>query len=220
MIESLIIIGLAAFSYLLGSIPSSIWVGEALYEKDVRQYGSGNAGATNTFRVLGKKAGILVLIMDISKGLIAASLPWLLGFIEVYSARFVNLQLLFGLMAVVGHVLPIFADFKGGKGIATLLGMVLGIHYVPALLCIALFIVILLATKYVSLSSILATISFPLMLIFIFKSDEPLFIAFGISAAIMVVLTHQKNIRRLVEGSENKANIKIRRKNREEERNS
>ncbi|MCK9481208.1 MAG: glycerol-3-phosphate 1-O-acyltransferase PlsY [Bacteroidia bacterium] len=217
MIEILSIIGLAALSYVLGSIPSSVWIGEALFEKDVREYGSGNAGATNTFRVLGTKAGTFVLMMDISKGLIAASLPWLLNFVDIYSVRFVNLQLLFGLLAVLGHVFPLFANFKGGKGIATLLGMVIGIHYVPALICIALFIVILFATKYVSLSSILATISFPLMLIFIFKPDEPLFVAFGISAAIMVVLTHQKNIKRLVAGNESKANIKLRRRNRRED---
>lgn len=216
MTENLIILGLTVLAYLLGSIPSSVWVGEALYEKDIREYGSGNAGATNTFRVLGTKAGIFVLMMDISKGLIAASLPWLLGFVDIYSARFVNLQLLCGLMAVVGHVLPVFANFKGGKGIATLLGMVIGIHYVPALICMALFLVVLFSTKYVSLSSILATISFPLLLLFIFKPDEPLFMAFGISAAIMVVLTHQKNIKRLVAGNESKANIKIRKRNRGE----
>ncbi|MCO6495091.1 MAG: glycerol-3-phosphate 1-O-acyltransferase PlsY [Bacteroidetes bacterium] len=212
MTETLIILGLSFLAYILGSIPSSIWVGEALYEKDIREFGSGNAGATNTFRVLGTKAGILVLMMDVSKGLIAASLPWLLGFVDIYSARFVNLQLLFGLMAVVGHVFPVFANFKGGKGIATLLGMVIGIHYVPALICISLFLIVLFSTKYVSLSSILATISFPLLLIFIFKPDEPLFVAFGISAAIMVILTHQKNIKRLVAGNESKANIRIRKR--------
>lgn len=183
-----------------------------MYNKDVREHGSGNAGATNTFRVLGKKAGSLVLVMDIAKGLLAASLVWLLpkGWVLTDSVQFVNLQLLFGLLSVVGHIFPVFSGFKGGKGIATLLGMVLAIHLVPALVCLALFVALLLLTKYVSLSSIIATVSFPLLLIFIFKADEPLFLAFGVSAAIMVVLTHQKNIKRLVEGNENKANIKIR----------
>jgi glycerol-3-phosphate acyltransferase PlsY len=206
----LYIIGLSILAYLLGSIPSSVWVGKALFNKDVRDYGSGNAGASNTFRVLGKKAGFLVLAMDISKGLLAALLPWLPEGLEQGSVTFVNLQLLFGLLSVIGHIFPVFVNFKGGKGIATLLGMVLAIHYVPALVCMLLFVAILLLTKYVSLSSIIATASFPLLLIFIFKSDEPLFVAFGISAAIMVILTHQKNIKRLMEGNENKANIKIR----------
>jgi acyl phosphate:glycerol-3-phosphate acyltransferase len=206
----LYIIGLSILAYLLGSIPSSVWVGKALFNKDVRDYGSGNAGASNTFRVLGKKAGFLVLAMDISKGLLAALLAWLPQGLEQGSVAFVNLQLLFGLLSVIGHIFPVFVNFKGGKGIATLLGMVLAIHYVPALVCMLLFVAILLLTKYVSLSSIIATASFPLLLIFIFKSDEPLFVAFGISAAIMVILTHQKNIKRLMEGNENKANIKIR----------
>lgn len=217
MTEFFTLFSLAIFSYLLGSIPSSVWVGKALYGKDVRDYGSGNAGATNTFRVLGKKAGTLVLLIDISKGLLAASIPWLLDIIDPNSARFVNLQLLFGLMSVIGHIFPIFEKFKGGKGIATLLGMVLAIHYVPALVCIVLFLAILFSTKYVSLSSIIATVSFPILLVFIFKSDEPLFVAFGVSAAVMVILTHQKNIKRLVAGSESKANIKIRRKGRRED---
>jgi glycerol-3-phosphate acyltransferase PlsY len=207
-----IIILFVVISYLLGSIPSSIWLGKALFNTDVRNFGSGNAGATNTFRVLGKKAGTFVLLMDISKGLLSASLVWLLDFVEVYSVQFVNLQLLFGLMAVIGHIFPVFVGFKGGKGIATLLGMVLAIHYVPAIVCMLLFVTILLLTKYVSLSSIIATLSFPILLVFIFKSDEPLFVAFGISAAIMVLLTHQKNIKRLVAGNENKANIRLRKK--------
>jgi acyl phosphate:glycerol-3-phosphate acyltransferase len=201
---------LSILAYLLGSIPSSVWVGKALFDTDVRDFGSGNAGATNTFRVLGKKAGFFVLTMDILKGVIATSMVWLLPHLDPESALFVNIQLLLGLLCVTGHILPIFSGFKGGKGIATLLGMVLSIHYVPALVCMGLFLTILLLTKYVSLSSIIATVSFPILLVFLFKSDEPLFVAFGISAAVLVVLTHQKNIKRLIEGSENKANIRLR----------
>jgi glycerol-3-phosphate acyltransferase PlsY len=119
----------------------------------------------------------------------------------------VNLQLLFGLSSVLGHIFPIYANFKGGKGIATLLGMVIGIHYLSALVCMMLFIAILFSTRYVSLSSILAAIAFPLIAILIYKNEEPFFIAFGIAAAIMVVLTHQKNIVRLVAGNENKAKL-------------
>lgn len=199
---------LGAFvSYIIGSMPTALWVGKAFYGIDIRQHGSGNSGATNTFRVLGKKAGISVLLIDIIKGLTAASIVRYYDFVEIGSVRYVNLQLLFGLTAVIGHIFPIFANFKGGKGIATLLGMVIGIHYLSALACIGLFLVILFSTRYVSLSSILSAIAFPLIAIVIYKNEEPLFVAFGIAAAIMVVLTHQKNIKRLVAGNENKAKL-------------
>ena len=199
---------LGAFvSYIIGSMPTALWVGKAFYGIDIRQHGSGNSGATNTFRVLGKKAGISVLLIDIIKGLTAASIVRYYDFVEIGSVRYVNLQLLFGLTAVIGHIFPVFANFKGGKGIATLLGMVIGIHYLSAIACIGLFLVILFSTRYVSLSSILSAIAFPLIAIVIYKNEEPLFVAFGIAAAIMVVLTHQKNIKRLVAGNENKAKL-------------
>lgn len=197
----------AFISYIIGSMPTALWVGKAFYGIDIRQHGSGNSGATNTFRVLGKKAGISVLLIDVIKGLTAASLVRYYDFVEIGSVRYVNLQLLFGLTAVIGHIFPVFANFKGGKGIATLLGMVIGIHYLSALACIGLFLVILFSTRYVSLSSILSAIAFPLIAVVIYKNEEPLFVAFGIAAAIMVVLTHQKNIKRLVAGNENKAKL-------------
>ncbi len=188
-------------------MPTALWVGKAFFGMDIREHGSGNSGATNTFRVLGKKAGIAVLLIDVIKGLTAASLVRYLDFIEPGTVRYVNLQLLFGLSSVVGHIFPIYANFKGGKGIATLLGMVIGIHYLSALVCIGLFVVILFSTRYVSLSSILAAVAFPQIAVGIYKNEEPLFVAFGIAAAIMVVMTHQKNIVRLVAGNENKAKL-------------
>jgi glycerol-3-phosphate acyltransferase PlsY len=194
-------------SYLIGSMPTALWVGKAFYGLDIREHGSGNSGATNTFRVLGKKAGSAVLLIDIIKGLTAASLVRYLAFVEPGTIKFVNLQLLFGLSSVLGHIFPIYSKFKGGKGIATLVGMVLGIHYLSALACIMLFVVILFSTRYVSLSSILAALAFPLIAVLVYKNEEPMFIAFGIAAAIMVVLTHQKNIVRLVSGNENKAKL-------------
>lgn len=210
----LLIIGLAIVSYLLGSIPSAVWIGKGLHGVDVREYGSGNAGATNTFRVLGKKAGTIVLLMDVLKGLSAASLIWLLNDFypnetlkEDHPFKFVNLQLLFGLLAVIGHLFPVFAQFRGGKGIATLFGMILAIHYPSALLCLGLFLLVLFVTRYVSLGSILAAIAFPLGVVYIFHQKEPLFIAFAITAAFLVIMTHQKNIRKLVKGTENKAKI-------------
>ena len=157
--------------------------------------------------MLGKQVGTVVLFMDVIKGVTAASLVHYLGGIEHGTDRFINLQLLFGLLAVVGHIFPVFEQFKGGKGIATLFGMLIGIHYVLALAILGLFIVVLLLTKYVSLSSILAAIAFPILTIFVFKRDEPLLIAFGIAAAVMVILTHKKNITRLLNGEESKAKL-------------
>lgn len=205
--EIVLIIILTLVAYLLGSIPTSVWVGKGYHGIDIRDYGSGNAGATNTFRVLGTQVGIFVLFLDIVKGITAASLVHYLPFLHEGTDRFVNIQLLFGLVAVIGHIFPVFEQFKGGKGIATLFGMLIGIHYAIALAILGLFIVVLLLTKYVSLSSILAAIAFPLFTIFVFKRDEPLFIAFGIAAAVMVVLTHKKNISRLLNGDESKANL-------------
>ena len=179
-------------AYVIGSIPSSIWIGKSYFGKDVRDFGSGNAGATNTFRVLGKRAGIIVLLLDILKGVTAASLILYMPSVSHGTDQYVNLQLLFGILAVVGHIFPVFENFNGGKGIATLFGMLIGIHYILAVACVTLFIIVLLLTRYVSLSSILATISFPILTIYIFNRDEPLFIAFGIAAALMVVITHKK----------------------------
>ena len=205
--ELFLIILLSVVAYLLGSIPTSVWISKAYFGFDIRGHGSGNAGATNTFRVLGKQVGTVVLFMDVIKGVTAASLVHYLGGIEHGTDRFINLQLLFGLLAVVGHIFPVFEQFKGGKGIATLFGMLIGIHYVLALAILGLFIVVLLLTKYVSLSSILAAIAFPILTIFVFKRDEPLLIAFGIAAAVMVILTHKKNITRLLNGEESKAKL-------------
>ena len=194
-------------AYVIGSIPSSIWIGKSYFGKDVRDFGSGNAGATNTFRVLGKRAGIIVLLLDILNGVTAASLILYMPSVSQETDQYVNLQLLFGILAVLGHIFPVFENFNGGKGIATLFGMLIGIHYILAVACVALFIIVLLLTRYVSLSSILATISFPILTIYIFNRDEPLFIAFGIAAALMVVITHKKNIVRLLNGEETKANL-------------
>jgi glycerol-3-phosphate acyltransferase PlsY len=194
-------------AYVIGSIPSSIWIGKSYFGKDVRDFGSGNAGASNTFRVLGKQAGIIVLLLDILKGVTAASLILYMPSVSHGTDQYVNLQLLFGILSVVGHIFPVFENFNGGKGIATLFGMLIGIHYILAVACVALFAIVLLLTRYVSLSSILATISFPIFTIYIFNRDEPLFIAFGIAAALMVVITHKKNIVRLLNGEETKANL-------------
>ncbi|MEM9830873.1 MAG: glycerol-3-phosphate 1-O-acyltransferase PlsY [Bacteroidota bacterium] len=193
-------------AYLLGSIPSAVWYGQRMYGIDVRQQGSGNAGATNTFRVLGKRAGIIVLLLDMLKGAAATSLARvLLQYDIILADRLVEFQLLLGIVAVVGHIFPVFTNFDGGKGVATLSGMVLIIQPVVALLCTLVFLTILISTKYVSLGSLLAALSFPLLLLLRpFRTGEPLLVAFGFAMFILLVVTHQKNIRRLLNGDENR----------------
>src|SRR3569833_2876392 len=143
-------------AYLLGSIPTAVWIGRAFYGVDVREYGSGNAGATNTFRVLGKKAGIPVMLIDILKGFTATYLAHFIG-ISITGgphSNLINYELALGIAAVMGHLFQVFAGFRGGKGIATLFGMVQEVIISAALLCVIIFIIVLLVTRYVSLSSI------------------------------------------------------------------
>lgn len=193
-------------AYILGSIPTAVWIGKYFYNIDVREHGSGNAGATNVFRVLGKRAGIPVLLIDVLKGLLAVKLAHLNTDLEG-SYRFVNLQLVLGLASLAGHIFPVFASFRGGKGIATLLGIVLAILPLAALTSMGIFLIVLLASGYVSLSSLTAGLSFPLFIIFIFKVTLPSLIVFSILIAVMVLITHQKNIFRLIRKEESKVNL-------------
>lgn len=196
-------------AYLLGSLPSAVWFGQAYSGIDVRDFGSGNAGATNTFRVLGTKAGILVMALDIFKGLTAVTLAtvWMqLGFIA--ESQIVLFKLVFGISAVVGHIFPVYVGFKGGKGVATLLGMVLGINPLAAGVCVAVFMIVLLITKYVSLSSILGTLAFPVMLLISdVEPNETILIVFGFTFFLVVLVTHKKNVHRILNGTENKVNF-------------
>lgn len=192
-------------AYLYGSIPTAVWFGQAFYGVDVREYGSGNAGATNTFRVLGPKAGAVVMFVDIFKGWTATNLAYLIEAGQGASnMQFVNYQLALGVIAVLGHLFPIFAGFRGGKGVATLFGMILAIHAPAALLCVSVFILILLSTKYVSLSSIMAGFTFPFSIAFIFKTSIPSVLLYGIAICALILITHQKNIERLLKGKESK----------------
>ena len=187
-------------AYLIGSFPSAVWLGKTFYNKDVREYGSGNAGATNTFRVLGKKAGIPVLLMDVFKG-------WFAVYLASFSvADNVELQLAFGIAAVIGHLFPIYTGFRGGKGIATLLGFMIGVEPIAAGICALIFLISFLISKYVSLSSIFASIAFPLVIVFSYgynNVNSSLFL-FSIFVPILALITHQKNIERLIRGEENK----------------
>ena len=169
--ETIIIIALLVTAYLLGSIPSAVWWGKRYYGIDVREFGSGNAGATNTFRVLGKKAGIPVLFIDIIKGTSAVLLAFLSPFV-FESNQFVNLQLGLGIAALVGHVFPIFAGFRGGKGVATILGIVICLTPITSLMVLGVFLIVLLATRYVSLSSMTAGLSFPFFLNIVLKNQN------------------------------------------------
>lgn len=193
-------------AYLLGSIPSAVWYGLRFYNVDVRKHGSGNAGATNTFRVLGKRAGTIVMLVDILKGLSATMLAFfLIRMHAIDHGQLVEYKLLLGVVAVIGHVFPLYTNFKGGKGVATLLGMVVSIQPLVALSCIIIFLLSLTFSKYVSLSSLLATLAFPLLLMIPpFKTDEPILIFFGFLMFIVLAITHKKNIRRLFNGDENR----------------
>ncbi len=198
---------LIVIAYLIGSIPTAVLVSKVFFGIDIRDYGSGNAGATNTFRVLGTKWGAFVMAVDVLKGVLASFLYLLLPYYLTNQWDRTNFMIGLGLAAVVGHIFPIWANFKGGKGVATLLGMVVAIQPLVALCVLGVFLLVLYLTRFVSLSSILASIAFPLFILVIFNEPEPLYRVFAISVALLVILTHQKNISRLVHGSENKARI-------------
>jgi len=195
------------FAYLIGSIPTAVWISRYFFGVDIREYGSGNSGATNTFRVLGSKWGCIVMSVDVLKGVIATSLYIVLPFYMHNEWDRTNLMVGLGLAAVVGHIFPLWADFRGGKGVATLFGMILAIQPLVAVYCVGVFLLCLYLTRFVSLSSILASIAFMVLILFIFNEKEPLYRAFAIAVALLVILTHQKNISRLLRGSESKIPI-------------
>ncbi|WP_442970778.1 glycerol-3-phosphate 1-O-acyltransferase PlsY [Rossellomorea sp. LJF3] len=189
MIFALILI----LSYLLGSIPSGLLIGKTFYGKDIREHGSGNLGGTNTFRTLGVKAGMIVTIMDILKGTLATLLPLMFAS-DVH-------MLLAGVFAVIGHMYPVFANFRGGKAVATSAGVLLGYNYILFLILLAVFFICLYATKYVSLSSMIAAVlAFTYS---IFTGDIPLIIVVGI-LTIFVIYRHRANIVRIKNKTEPK----------------
>lgn len=211
---------LIILAYLIGSVPTSVWVSRYFFDIDIRDYGSGNPGATNTYRVLGPKWGTIVMTIDMLKGIAAVKLAFLLPEYSVNGVNFQNLQTGLGLAAVIGHIFPIWADFRGGKGVATLFGLVLGVSPWTALSCVGVFMLVLYLTRFVSLSSILASIAFPVFILVIFNVENPIYRIFAIAVALMVLLTHQKNIGRLLRGSENKVPILKFRDRRKQKRHS
>ena len=192
-------------AYLLGSLPTAVWVGKRFYGLDVREHGSKNAGATNTFRVLGKKPGIFVLAIDVIKGFLAVSImTWNTQHLGEDEQSY--FQIAAAIAAVVVHMFPVFAQFKGGKGVATSLGVILGLYPAAAGVCVVVFLVVFIASHYVSLGAIVAAFIFPLMVNFVFESSFWLK-AFSWVLAALVIYKHKLNIRRLLAGNENKMNL-------------
>jgi len=184
-------------AYLIGSFPSAVWLGRTFYGIDVREYGSGNAGATNTFRVLGKKAGIPVLIMDVLKGFIAVKLAYFIGAYDPAKPEFIDFELALGVCALFGHIFPVYVGFRGGKGVATMLGILLAVHWQAAMICAGIFLLTLLFSGYVSLSSMMSGIFFPIIIMVFYSTNSSINI-FSLAVAILVLVTHQRNIERLI----------------------
>jgi glycerol-3-phosphate acyltransferase PlsY len=198
------LISAVILAYLLGSIPSAVWAGKLFHGVDVREHGSGNAGATNVIRVLGWKTGIPVMIIDIGKGWLASTLPVLFGLAEKGSGQLISLQILTGVAAIIGHIYPVLAGFRGGKGVGTSFGVLLALHPILTLLCFVVFLIVLLSTGYVSVSSITAGLAFPILLFTLFGTPSLAFKIFSIVIACALIITHRKNIRRLIKGEEPK----------------
>ncbi|MBC1971298.1 glycerol-3-phosphate 1-O-acyltransferase PlsY [Listeria welshimeri] len=187
---------LSLLAYVIGSIPSGLWIGKIFYKKDIREFGSGNLGATNSFRVLGIKAGSIVTVMDILKGTVATLLPF---FFQLHVDH--HFWLLTGTFAIIGHSFPLFAGFRGGKAVATSAGVILA--YAPLLFVAALiiFLLTLKISKYVSLSSMIAALA--ALLISLFMGDWILIILIA-CIALFVVWRHRANITRIRNGEEPK----------------
>jgi len=190
---SIVIVLLLA--YLIGSIPSGLWIGKIFYRIDIREHGSGNLGGTNTFRTLGKKAGLIVTTMDVLKGTLATLLPTFFGIEPELH------PLITGTFAVVGHMFPIFAGFRGGKAVATSGGILLGYAPILFLVMFLVFFLSLYICKYVSLSSMITAVV--ALILSIIMSDIPLIIVIAI-LTIFIIYRHRANIKRIKDGTEPK----------------
>ncbi|CAD2075402.1 glycerol-3-phosphate 1-O-acyltransferase PlsY [Phocicoccus pinnipedialis] len=187
---------LFAFAYLIGSIPFALLIGKLFYNTDIREHGSGNVGTSNTFRILGKKAGIIVLICDLFKGAIPVWVALLAGSdITV---------LFFGLVAALGHVCSIFIKFKGGKAVATGGGAILAYAPIVFIILLATFLIILYISKYVSLASVSASIVF--LIVSLFTKDIPLIVV-AVVLAVVIIVKHISNMKRIKEGTEPKVSF-------------
>lgn len=189
-------------AYILGSIPTAVWIGKKFHNIDIREHGSGNAGTTNTIRVLGWKNGIPVLLIDLGKGWLATMLPVFFRLAEPGSSAVINLQIIAGIIAIFGHIFPLFAGFRGGKGVATAFGVLLALQPLLTVSCFAVFLTVLLLTGIVSVSSMSAGLAFPIILLLAFDSPSTIFKFFSVFVSIALIITHRKNIGRLFRGEE------------------
>jgi glycerol-3-phosphate acyltransferase PlsY len=209
--EIVVIIILGVAAYLLGSIPSAVWIGKSFYGIDVREHGSGNAGTTNVLRVLGTKAAIPVFVADTLKGLLAVLAACLIPEVDRSAEAFGTIKIAYGLLAVVGHMYPVFAGFRGGKGVATTLGIAIAIQPVGALVALGVFVVVFAATRYVSLSSLCAGLSFPVTVVCLLREPMLSVRIFVTFVCLLLFYTHRKNIQRLLSGVEPKTSFRKKR---------
>lgn len=203
---------LVVIAYLLGSIPTAVWISRLFFGIDIREHGSKNMGASNTFRILGLFWGIVVLLIDMGKGIAAVQLyRWLQS--PTWMSHEIHFwQLILGLTAVLGHILPVFAGFKGGKGVATLFGVVVAIQPWIALISVLSFLLVVALTRYISLGSIVGVLVFLGCVLFVFKEENIFIRWFSGLSALVVVFMHRSNLTRLVKGTENKFRFKNRQK--------
>jgi glycerol-3-phosphate acyltransferase PlsY len=194
-------------AYLIGAIPTSIWIGKVFYKIDIREFGSGNAGASNAIRVFGPAVGIPVMIFDIFKGFAAVYLVKFYSFLQPGTPEIVNIQIILGIAAVLGHIYPVYAGFRGGKGVASIFGVLLALHPIATLCAAGVFLVGFFSTRYSSVGSILAGISFPVLINFVFNSPYLQLRIFSGLVSILIIFTHRRNIVRLWNGNENKTNF-------------
>jgi glycerol-3-phosphate acyltransferase PlsY len=203
-----------AMSYVLGSIPSSIILGKLFKHIDIREHGSGNAGATNAFRVLGWKIALVVLILDISKGAVATvfiSKLTFFGETQILSQDY--LMIICGFAAIFGHIWTLFAKFNGGKGVATAAGMLIGLYPLATGIALVLFGIIAYATRYISVASMISAVSVPIILLILkytYNEEQSLVLfVFSIVLSVLIIFTHRTNIQRLMKGEEKKIGEKV-----------
>ena len=195
-------------AYLLGSIPSAVWIGKKYYGIDIREYGSKNAGTTNMLRVLGRRAALPVFGLDFLKGFVAVTIIDRVFADGANENWFYILRFIAVFAAVAGHIFPIFAGFRGGKGVATLVGAIMGVNAPLVLLCFGVWFLVLMVTHYVSLASMVAGCSFPIFTLISPKVNHLVpFVVFSFIIAILLIYTHRKNIERLKAGTESKIYI-------------
>lgn len=191
-------------AYLIGSVSTAVWAGKAFHGIDVRTKGSGNAGATNTIRVLGVKTGVIVMIIDVFKGWLAVALTGYFLSVFVNDQQLVIVKIISGLFAVAGHIFPLYTGFRGGKGVATFVGVILALYPLAFFIVLIWFVIVFILTRYVSLGSVSGAIIFPFIVVFILNEQNIALIVLSIIIAVFIPLTHHKNIKRLLKGTENK----------------